>query len=151
MEISRMVESPDNIRKDMGDALELAREHFKSKYLRRIQKAVEYERTRTLANPPREVALLAALKEFTPPENHERFDKMAELFITLSSWQEIRHNLELSKQSYATVQAAGMPPRRDESVHRDGVYDIDPECVAKSRYNGGRLAEMMFLLSMLNK
>ena len=176
LEISRLVQSPDNVRKDMGDALELAREHFRTKYLRRIQRAVESERMRALENPPREVALIAALKEFAPPENHENYDRMAELFMTLSSWKEIRRNLELSQPGFlragqarmarsgpaAENHASGASPEQvheadcnvdiyDESVHPDGVYDIDRECSAGSKYNGGRLAEMMLLLSMLGK
>ena len=176
IEISRLVQSPDNVRKDMGDALELAREHFRSKYLRRIQRAVESERMRALENPPREVALITALKEFAPPENHENYDRIAELFITFSSWKEIQRNLELSQTGYPRVgqarmarpglaaanQASGASPEQfhepdcntdifDESVHPDGVYDIDHECSTGSKYNGGRLAEMMILLSMLGK
>ncbi|MCL2853184.1 MAG: hypothetical protein FWE20_09170 [Defluviitaleaceae bacterium] len=178
MEISRLVQSPDNIRKDMGDALELAREHFQSKYLRRIQKTVESERMRVLENPPREVALIAALKDFAPPESHEGYDRMAELFIMLSSWKEIRRNLEVSQDGFsraysreahmaqarfAGTQRGGGNSRNlhqemdcnvdgfDDSIHPDGIYDIDRECSAGSRYNGGRLAEMMFLLSMLSK
>ena len=170
VEISKLVQSPDNVRKDMGDALELAREHFRGKYLRRIQKTVESERLRALANPPKEVALIAALKEFAPPESHENYDRIADLFIMLSSWKEIRRNLELSnhhsdmsgfdpENSFgAHGQTVAMSRRQsgyagsfDESVHPDGVYDIDHECSASGKYNGGRLAEMMFLLSMLGK
>ena len=162
MEISKLVESPDNIRQDMGDALELAREHFKTKYLRRIQKAVEAERMRAMANPPREVALITALKEFAPPQSHENFDRMADMFITLSSWQEIRANLEHSGGQGAGASPAGRVYARslsedggtvshDESVHHDGVYDIDHECSAGRRFDGGRLAEMMFMLSLLGK
>ena len=176
MEISRLVQSPDNVRKDMGDALELAREHFRSKYLRRIQRAVESERMRALENPPREVALIAALKEFAPPENHENYDRMAELFMTLSSWKEIQRSLEFSQTGFPRTGQARMAQSGlsaadhasdasleqfhdpgcntdiyDESVHPDGVYDIDRECSASSKYNGGRLAEMMILLSMLGK
>lgn len=158
LEIAKLVESPDNIRKDMGDALELAREHFKNKYLKRVIKAVEYERMKTMANPPREVALIAALKEFVPPERHEMYERMTDAMITLSSWQEIRKNM-----NYASVNpqrtpffAQGLAAdytgfEADDSLHHDGVYDVDPECRPHSMYNGSRLTEMMFLLSLLNK
>ena len=160
IEIAKLVESPDNIRRDMGDALELVREHFNTKYLKRIQKTIEAERLKTLSNPPREVALIAALKEFAPHDSHESYDRMAELIITLSSWKEIRANIERSGMQ--TARAASLGPvypqdlevnsdtnELDESVHPDGVYDIDPECAIGKRYNGGRLAEMMFMLSIL--
>lgn len=150
-EISRMVDDPENIRRDMGDALELARRHFKTKYLGRVRQAVETERMRTMANPPREVALLAALKEFSPPEKHAAFERMAEVFIALSSWQEIRRNLHSPRaDTYAAPHLSACASSADPSVHPDGVYDIDHECKTSGRYNGGRLAEMMFLLSIIS-
>jgi len=159
MEIAKLVESPDNIRRDMGDALELAREHFKEKYLKRVSKAVEYERMKAMANPPREVALIAALKEFVPPERHEMYERMADAMITLSSWHEIRkknigHTGLNAPQTQFYAQSLGGGAGSawaDESLHHDGVYDIDPECRAGNMYNGGRLAEMMFLLSLVGK
>jgi len=158
MEIAKLVESPDNIRRDMDDALELAREHFRGKYLKRIRKAIEHERMKAMANPPREVALIAALKEFTPPENHETYDKMAEAMVTLSSWKEIRKNIGSAswnvpqERVYAQNLAAhGAGSQVDVSLHHDGVYDIDPECRPNSTYNSGRLAEMMFMLSLVGK
>ena len=158
MEIAKLVESPDNIRRDMDDALELAREHFRGKYLKRIRKAIEHERMKSMTNPPREVALIAALKEFTTPENHETYDRMAEAMITLSSWQEIRKNINSAnwnapqKRLYAQNLAAdGVNSALDASLHHDGVYDIDPECRPNNIYNSGRLAEMMFMLSLIGK
>ena len=158
MEIAKLVESPDNIRRDMDDALELAREHFRGKYLKRIRKAIEHERMKAMTNPPREVALIAALKEFTPPENHETYDRMAEAMITLSSWQEIRRNIGNAswgapqERLYAqSLTADGARSEADVSLHHDGVYDIDPGCRPNSVYNSGRLAEMMFMLSLVGK
>lgn len=140
MDISRLVQNPEDVRRDMNEAVELVREHFRAKYLRRAQKAVADQRRNTLSNPPREVALMSALKEFAPPNKRNSYERATEVLLALDSWGQMRKGLE------GRVSAASLG---DESVHRDGVYDIDKSCLNSSNA-GERFAEVLVLMSIIS-
>jgi hypothetical protein len=112
-EITRLVENPENLRRDMGDAMELVRDHFHTRYRQHITKAIEAERQKALSHPSKEVALLSALKEFAPSHSHENYDRASQMLVTLGLLKDVNETI-----------------RADESVHADGIYDIDLECSA---------------------
>ena len=71
-------------------------------------------------NPPREVQLLRAMKAFMPEERHPNVDKIIDVMMltrTLESIRKEQHTRQLAQ----------------ESVHPDGIYDIDAKCVLETR------------------
>ena len=149
-EIAGLGRSPQEIKNDMGEALELVRHHFRDKYLGRLQHTLEHERAQVLSAPPREVALIAALKEFVPPQNHANLDRIGEMFVTLNTWQQMRYNMGLARQSLET-RASAQGLGDDASLHADGVYDIDEACQMRNKASGWQFADMLLMLCVLGK
>jgi len=150
-EISRLVQNPEDIRKDLSEAMELVREHFRAKYLRRVQQAVKLHRQSALENPPREVALLNVLKEFAHPHEHPSYDRTAEMLLALNSWQELRQGLgggTWQRKDLGAIYAAGLA--QDPSIHPDGIYETDPSCKPAQQDLGERFAQIMVLMSILS-
>ena len=143
MDIAKLVQNPEDVRRDMGEAMELVREHFRTKYFKRVQKAVSAQRQRAISNPPREVALLAALKEFAPPGRQPSYERATEVLLAMDSWQHMRQGIANGRVGIANI-------GRDESIHHDGVYDIDAACEREGTSLGERFAEMMVLMSIVS-
>jgi len=86
---------------------------LESKILEATQmiKSLEQKSKQARRNPSREARLLHALKPFMAQSNHKALDDTVDML----------HLLE-------TLRVA-----RETSIHADGIYDIDEECVLRKK------------------
>ena len=149
MELTKLMGDNETIQRDMEEAMEMLREHFRNKYVKRIHRAVQ-EKHQTMAhrNPPREVQLMQAMKQFMPEDRREGMDKMAEMIMMMNTFQSIQN--ELSEYSRQTLDAAAV--RGEDSVHEDGVYDMDQACLLnKSERQTPIIPGIIFLMALTKR
>ena len=91
-----------------------------SEYFRELNDTFVNHHKGVAKNPPREVQLLRAMKAFMPEERHPNVDKVIDMMMLTRTMESIRdeHNGRLFTKA---------------SVHPDGVYDIDANCIAGRR------------------
>ena len=85
-------------------------------YFKKLNDTLEEHHKGIAKSPPREVQLLRAMKAFMPEEQHPSVDKVIDMMMLTRTMESIREEYN-GRQS---VQS---------SVHPDGVYDIDTNCV----------------------
>lgn len=168
-EISKMMNDESIIKSDLNDAAGLVAEMFKKKYINRLNEKVSEHKNVLSKNPPKEVQLLNALKQFMPEENRKNADRAIDTFITLSTFERLRNEFSGTRETSAASAGAGrdIRPTRDaaspeskpadnldrdilaaeSSVHEDGIYEVDENClVKKNRTDMTGLIMMMSLL-----
>ncbi len=118
-EIARMMRDRGAFQKDMSEAAALVQNLFREKYFNKLSEAVQAQDEKIHGEPPKEIRLLRVLKEFRPEREHERIDRVIDMMLTASSLQNLRGTF------------ANEFPAEKGPVHKDGVYDIDPNCVPK--------------------
>jgi hypothetical protein len=109
------------------------------------------------ANPSKEVRLLEALKPFAPDGFNEKINNFIGMYKRLNILSEMQNHL----RENAKISVSGMTsdPSEDDSsgisssVHEDGVYDIDENCVLQrpkdgSHAAGMNLPQIMMLMAM---
>lgn len=120
-EVTQMLQDKNNIQNDMQQAMELVRDMFYKKYLQKIEKEVEIRREKIKANRPKEVELLYAVKPFLAQDKSDVIDKMADSIMMM--------------QTLNTLQSEMNRDYKKESVHSDGIYDVDENCMASKNNN----------------
>jgi len=87
-----------------------------SEYFKKLNDTFVHHHKGVAKDPPREVQLLRAMKAFMPEERHQNIDKMIDMMMLARTMESIReeHNGRFLAQT---------------SVHPNGVYDIDMNCV----------------------
>lgn len=120
-EVTQMLQDKNNIQNDMQQAMELVRDMFYKKYLQKIEKEVEIRREKIKANRSKEVELLYAVKPFLAQDKSAVIDKMADSIMMM--------------QTLNTLQSEMNRDYRKESVHSDGIYDVDENCMASKNNN----------------
>jgi len=99
-------------------------------YFRKLNDTLVHHHKGVSKNPPREVQLLRAMKAFMPEERHPNMDSVIDVMMLTRTMESIRDERR-------GRQIAGA------SVHPDGVYDIDANCVAgRDGMNGIMLMAM---------
>ena len=105
-----------------------------SEYFKKLNDTLVEHQKGIAKKPPREVQLLQAMKAFMPEQQHPNVDKVIDMMILTQTMKSMR-------DEYSGRQLA------KESVHPDGVYDIDTNCVTGQ---GGMNGLMLMALAMLN-
>ena len=132
-EITQMMSDNQVIRGDVSQAAGMIKAMLSEKYLNPITRAITAENKRARKNPCKEVRLLDALKPFMDAKNHQAVDKtidalyMAETLRGLSAKLPNRPPVRQHKPNASIVNALA-----DDSIHEDGIYDVDERCAAYS-------------------
>ncbi len=149
IEVTEMIQNSENIENDLKEAMGLVQNYFKEKYVKKIHNAVQLHHTKTLQNPPKEVQLLNVMKQFTNEENHKALDNMIDTILIMNSAKNIKEELQLSDiNNSKEINIASMDFNND-SIHEDGVYDIDKQClIRKNSKNKNIIPEMLFFLAL---
>lgn len=148
MEITQMLQDANNINRDIDEALSLVKDHFKEKYFKSIQSAVRTQRLKVMEKPPKEVALVNAMKQFAPSEQRHKYDKLIDAVLTINSWAEIQKNLHSAPSKQPKIPS--MQKGNDESVHPDGIYDMDKQCLMQINNKSESFVDLMFLMTLLS-
>ncbi len=113
-EITRLMQSPDNLRNDMKEAMEIVAKHFRTKYIIPVEREIECCSEACKKAPLKEAVLLDACRPFV--KNTETID----MFLNILNGINIINNIVPKKIKAAEV--------GDSSIHSDGIYDIDESC-----------------------
>jgi len=130
-EITQMMSDNQVIRGDVSQAAGMIKAMLSEKYLNPITRAITAENKKARKNPCKEARLLDALKPFMDDKNHQAVDKtidalyMAETLRGLSANLPVRTPIRQHKPASSFVNALA-----DDSVHEDGIYDVDARCAA---------------------
>ncbi|MDR3092087.1 MAG: hypothetical protein LBU36_07895 [Clostridiales bacterium] len=148
-EIARIMSNRAALLSDMEEAAGMVCGFFHDKYLSRLRGVIDEHNRKIMERPPKEVGLISAFKAFTPPERHAALDKMIDAFLlagTLSSIKgEYGERVKIESEKDASA-------RKDNSVHNDGVYDMDDDCLKQRKQAaGGAQADKMVNLLILSE
>lgn len=121
-EITQKLSSPDNLRDDFKEILDIAIKHFSSKYLTPINVAIASHKEYCDSHPCKEVNLLKAFKPFV--ENSDGIDKLIDAVNTLRLFSLVSSQ---DNTPPAVVSAASI---NDSAIHPDGIYEVDEGCIS---------------------
>ena len=154
-ELLKVVETmrdKDVLRQEMQDVMTLAQKMIRQKYTDKLWEVIEAHRDAAQENPSKEMELLRVFKQFAP-QNEAAIDQMMQMVLMAQTAQSIRAELgsdEKGKQN-ACAQAASVQNLRaqDDSLHADGVYDVDQACLhlkGRPQKNAGSMLAMLLLI-----
>ena len=115
-EISRLMQSPENFRQDIADAIQIVSNHFKGKYISPIEQEIKICSEECRKAPTKEMALLEACRPFV--KDSTQLDNMLGIINGISVVQRL------------IPSTVGIAQINDSSIHDDGIYDIDKSCSA---------------------
>ncbi len=150
-EIAKLMNNKNYIKNDIAQAMQLAADFFKNKYITSFENELEIQSKNIKNNPSKEMRFLSLMKEFMPEQTHNSIDNMINAMTTASAISSIRKKLEpnINFSDENTIKAASLDP----SVKSDGVYDIDENCQimaqTDSYLNFPVLLVIVFLLIIL--
>jgi len=131
---------------DVNQAAQLVRSMLTEKYISPIQKAVSNENKRVKKNPCKNTRLLEALKPFVGRDAQHSLTSTIDILHTIQTIQGMTK--QIPPQSLATSEQA-----RDSistnSVHPDGIYDIDSACVGFAPQNPNSSQNFMMMLMLM--
>lgn len=132
-EVTQMLQDKNNIQNDMREAANLIREMFYKKYLGKIEKEVKNRQEKIKMSHPKEIELIYAMKPFVAQEKTIFLDKLADSIMMMETIKQLKSEIR--------------PNYKNQSLHSDGVYDVDENCVAAKDNN---FASAMLILAMCN-
>lgn len=104
-----------------------------SEYFRKFNDTLVHHHKGVAKNPPPEVPLLRAMKAFMPEEKHQNVDRVIDVIMLTRTMESIHEEQHSERLAHA-------------SVHPDGVYDIDANCIAGR--NGTHGLMLMAMVAM---
>jgi len=113
------------IQTDVNQAAHLVRSMLTEKYVSPIQKAMDSESKRIKKNPCKNTRLLEALKPFVDTSVQQSLSSTIDILHTIQTLQNMNKHLPQSSQNLPIKQSSISV---QNSIHADGVYDIDPSC-----------------------
>lgn len=152
-EITQMMTDKKTAQNDINEATNLVMEMFKKKYINRLHEAAHMQRINAQKNPTKEIRLLHSIKPFLDESRHESIDKMIDTMTMLAVMQNIGKELSAAGDEKSSIETASVNGGNDnDSIHADGVYDIDEACMTSLKssppQNRNKLFELMFLLML---
>ena len=128
-EIASIMNDNQLFKGDVNHAANMVRGMLTEKYIAPIKKAIEKENARSRKNPNKEARLLAALKPFVAKEAHKKLDEVVDAIHLMETMRGLKEHLP--KPKAVTAQNIPQPEDapKDPSVHPDGVYNIDEDCM----------------------
>lgn len=125
-EITRLMQSPDALKNDVTEAMEIVAKHFRNKYILPIEQEVRCCSEQCKKEPIKEAVLLEACRPFV--RNTKNIDFFLDIINSISVVERL-----MPRQSIKALSA------EDSSIHKDGIYDIDKSC----QYNRLNIAESL--------
>ena len=137
----------------VDDIAAAVRQVVADKYINRLNEMIRRGREAAMENPSREVTLLAALRPFMREESRCRVDGAIDgltAFELLWSARESVASVPTQPMEY-TIETAETADRN--SIHDDGVYDMDNACLLERGAISGQTSPigMLMLMAMMGK
>ena len=160
-ELTKAFTDRNVVRNDMKEAADTVKKMLMDKYIARMHNIVTAKSLQTQRNPSKEVMLMRAAREFMPPEKRSSIENAISALSMLDTMDKIKKDLPGSNNINHPVKAASKRPvenanidieadKFDESVHLDGIYDIDVNCL-RNMHGGPQGADkwLKFIMLML--
>ena len=162
-EIAKNMRDKSVMRQEMISAMELVQNTLNKKYTDKLRQAISAHQAAALQKPSKEIQLLLAFKPFMP-QNEAAIDQMVNALITAQTAKTIQAELAAAlgtpdaprqrKTVNAYENAANnMAAPLDQSVHDDGVYDVDQACMHRKNRpkldGSGHLFAFLLLLRIM--
>ena len=128
-EITQMMNDNQVIRGDVNHAAGVIKAMLNEKYIAPITRAIAAENKKARKNPCKEARLLAALKPFVDARSHSNLEKAIDVLYMAETFRGLTGNMP-KPQNFRQTMAANV---QDASVHGDGVYDVDQQCIEFKR------------------
>lgn len=122
-EITKKISDPNTVRNDLQEIMELVAKHFKQKYIQSLEVAIAQHNEHCIKNPSKELVLLNACRPFLG-ENVGFLNTLGSALQTLN----VINNITSEFSPKALYNASQI---EDNSIHADGIYDIDNQCMTK--------------------
>ena len=120
-EIAQLMQNKNVIRNDLNEAFSLISAMLQDRYINKLRKAVDEEQVECRNNPAKEIKLLHSLKPFFKKEQHEPIDKTIDVLYMLQTLQSIKDDTNMT--------TLNTNKDIDASIHEDGIYDVDDNCI----------------------
>lgn len=99
-ELTKLLDTRTLIETDLTDLLKSLQDTLREKYVSRLHSVVNTNKEKVSAHPPKEAALLRAMKEFAPQEHRPHFDRMIDMVLMMNTMQNMHSNLmQIAEQS----------------------------------------------------
>lgn len=139
-EIAQMIQNKNVIRNDINEAFSLITTMFQDRYINKLRNAVESIQIEIKNNPTKEVNLLYSLKPFFDKEQHEPIDKAIDALCMIQTVKSLRGE--------ANKNIINKNNNLDPSIHDDGIYDIDDNCIFSIDTCNNGILNVMLLLAV---
>ena len=146
-EVLNTMRDTSALQRDLMEAFDTAKGKLREKYIDRLRDGLREQHCSAQQSPPREARLLETMKLFLPAERHEAVSKLADAFCTIDVCR--KRSGQYAALTAQSIPAAEAAPAADSSVHDDGVYDLDAQCVRKQGSRTAAAPPAAALLLML--
>lgn len=157
-EITKMMNDKPAIQNDMNEAVGLVQKMFEEKYIGKINGIINSHRERTRLNPSREINLLQAFKAFMPESERQNVEKLIESFYMMETLSSIKNEYSAAVPTAMPIKKQPAPPaeksieistaEEDTSIHSDGIYEVDNQCMVSKDNKGFAFMPIFMLMSM---
>jgi len=146
-EITQMMGDNTRMKNDVNQAAGMVRSMFNDKYVAPITRAIAQQNKKARKNPCKEARLLEAMKPFMAEHQHHGINQALEALFMIETLQGLKTSLPVPTRSQAQISAAG----HDPSVHHDGIYEVDQDCLGRGGMQHNMLPLLFAMLAMRNK
>lgn len=108
-----------------------------------------------MKNPPKEVRLIEAMKPFFAGAQHKSFDDTIEMLNKIHALKKI--SARVLPQQPPPHRPQNMPQyaaqsiSQDDSIHNDGIYDLDISCIDKKTRTNPQIGTVIMMMALLGK
>lgn len=139
-ELTRMIDDKQTMESEFSDIFQTLRQMIQKKYVNKLHHVVESEQRDIKEHPPKEVNLLKAMREFTPPEQRQGFDRLIDMAMLMNTASKMRGDL-----SYIAEQSKPSVPRGNELTGSLHAMENEPNTLEESANITGILLTMALM------
>lgn len=100
VELTKLIGDKESMESDFSDIFLTLRDMLHKKYISKLYSVVDTQEKQVKEHPPKEIALLRALREFTPDTGRGNFDRMIDMAMMMNTAQSMQSDLHsITQQS----------------------------------------------------
>lgn len=134
-----------------NDIINSVQTAFKEKYIDKINNVVKNQYDTVLANPTKEMRFMSVIKEFMPNENHEHIDRIINAYSMINTLKNLKSTLNSNNLPMAKMDSGVCAHSINaESIHDDGIYEIDQKCMLQIDSKKADLLSMLMMMVFID-
>jgi|GEM_PF-955342 len=157
-EITQMIQNKKVIQNDLNEAFSVISTMFQDRYINKLRSAIEEKQLEHQNNPSREIILLNSLKPFFSKSQHKSLDNAISALHMLQTLQTIKDNSNafsngpFSNAPFSNAPFTNVPNdiSIDPSIHEDGIYDVDGDCILNLDSCGSGVLNALLVVALAN-